>query len=201
MVHPDAEHVDYELYDLSVLLEESRKQARQFRVNATVFKHVEGLRVLAPPIVERAAQLLNAPMSAVTLIFAEYALVVAAVGYECGKVSLDSSYCEHVVVSRDWMAVENSLDDPRVCHNLSTTKGGIRSYLGVPLITGRGHIVGSLCVVDFMPRHWTKENTEQLQGLAEELMLQEREVYGVGRADWGAPSIPERGEQPPHDQV
>lgn len=161
---------------MDALLEEARRQSRVFRVNAVTMQHVDGLAELAHDVVKRAAAEFHAPLSSVTLIFAEHALVVAAIGADPGQYELDSTYCKHVYERRDWVGVTNSLDDPLVCHNLATTLMGVRSYLGVPLITDRGHIIGALCVADFGPREWTDEQVARLESIAAELMEAERQL-------------------------
>ena len=109
-------------------------------------------------------------MSAVTLIFAEGSVVLAAVGVEAGLVPLEVSYCVHVVEERDWVGISNSLDDPRVCDKKSTIEGGFRSYLGVPLITPSGKIIGALCVADYQVRHWQPTDVQLMHQLAQRLM-------------------------------
>ncbi len=43
---------------------------------------------------------------------------------------------------------------------------GAAAYLGVPLGTGAGHVLGTLAVLDRQPRDWTTEEIETLQDLA-----------------------------------
>ena len=35
------------------------------------------------------------------------------------------------------------------------TGGRVVAYLGVPLTDGEGHVVGTLCVFDPVPREWS----------------------------------------------
>ena len=48
------------------------------------------------------------------------------------------------------------------------TQDGIRCYLGVPLVTGQGNRLGSLCVIGTEPRTFNEEEIARLRGFAQE---------------------------------
>ena len=62
--------------------------------------------------------------------------------------------------------VEDARNDPRVCDNLAIRDLGVVSYLGVPLVTPDGYVLGSLCAIDSNPRRWTSEDIVNLTELA-----------------------------------
>ena len=43
---------------------------------------------------------------------------------------------------------------------------GVIAYAGIPLIDAGGHALGTLCVIDSRPRHWTSEQVQLLGDLA-----------------------------------
>ncbi len=82
------------------------------------------------------------------------------------KISPEESFCIHVVDSLTALAIENTLQDPFFCQSLLTQHCGIRSYLGVPLITSTGECIGTLAVMDLHPRHFTTKDIQFLAILA-----------------------------------
>lgn len=69
--------------------------------------------------------------------------------------------------------VPNALEDERFAMNpLVTGAPYIRFYAGVPLITGEGHALGTLCVIDVVPRQLDHVQLETLQVLANQVVAQ-----------------------------
>ncbi|MCX5743336.1 MAG: GAF domain-containing protein [Proteobacteria bacterium] len=65
-----------------------------------------------------------------------------------------SSFCRHVVEAdhHEPLIVPNALENPLFADHPLVTSGMIGSYIGVPLVSPRGHVVGTLCLVD--PGPW-----------------------------------------------
>ena len=76
------------------------------------------------------------------------------------------SFCRHAVGDKTTFAVENAVLDERVLDSPLVTEDGIGCYLGVPLVTSRGHAVGTLCVVGPAARTFSDEDHDTLQKLA-----------------------------------
>ncbi|MEM8964579.1 MAG: GAF domain-containing sensor histidine kinase [Acidobacteriota bacterium] len=79
---------------------------------------------------------------------------------------LTHSYCQYVVSGRKPLVVADARLDPLLKDNLATTEIGVVSYLGVPLTTSRGHVLGTLCVVDVEPREFSERDISLLTDLA-----------------------------------
>jgi GAF domain-containing protein len=43
---------------------------------------------------------------------------------------------------------------------------GVIAYAGIPLIDSDGHALGTLCVIDSQPRHWTTHQVQLLRDIA-----------------------------------
>ncbi len=84
----------------------------------------------------------------------------------------EDSFCIHVVDSLTPLAIENTLQDPYFCQSLLTQHCGIRSYLGVPLITNTGECIGTLAVMDLQPRRFTTKDLQFLVILARLTLVQ-----------------------------
>ncbi len=80
------------------------------------------------------------------------------------------SFCRHVVEGGSPFIVEDARDDGRVSSNPAVTELGVVAYLGVPIFTQDGHILGSMCAVETHPRKWTEENIGALSDLADAVM-------------------------------
>jgi PAS domain S-box-containing protein len=71
------------------------------------------------------------------------------------------------------MIVEDACTDPRFADNpLVSGEPKIRFYAGAPLITSDGHAVGSICVIDYVPRQLSYEQQKALQTLAHQVVAQ-----------------------------
>lgn len=88
------------------------------------------------------------------------------------QITPEDSFCIHVVDSLTPLAIENTLQDPFFCQSLLTQHCGIRSYLGVPLITNIGECIGTLAVMDLQPRRFTTKDLQFLTILARLTMTQ-----------------------------
>ncbi len=78
---------------------------------------------------------------------------------------LSHSFCQHVVMSRAPMVIEDARKDVRVRDNLAIGELGVVGYAGVPLIGEDGEALGSLCAISHHPRSWAAEDIDLLRGL------------------------------------
>ena len=71
------------------------------------------------------------------------------------------------------MVVPDALDDPRFARNPLVVGGpNIRFYAGAPLRTASGHALGTLCVIDRIPRTLRPDQAEDLRALARQATSQ-----------------------------
>ncbi len=124
-------------------------------------------------IVELAAAACEAPMSSINLIDRDRQWVKAEVGLGAREVGLDVSICAHVILQDDVAEIRDTLLDPRfadnpICHGAA----GIRFYAGAPLMTEQGLPIGTLCVIDTVPRELTEVQRTMIQVLARQVMAQ-----------------------------
>jgi PAS domain S-box-containing protein len=104
-------------------------------------------------IVALAANLLDAPISAVNLLADERQWFKSAVGLEVREMPLDNSICIHALLAEDLLVVDDLRSDARFdCNPLVHGGGGLRFYAGAVLRTPDGIAYGTLCVLDTAPR-------------------------------------------------
>ncbi|TWF43326.1 GAF domain-containing protein [Neorhizobium alkalisoli] len=99
---------------------------------------------------------------------------------------LTHSFCQHVVARAAPLVIDDAVLDPLVCDNLAIPELNVRAYLGIPLLTNDGYVLGSLCAIDGQPRKWTSREQEILADFGklveEQIALRER-VEQLARFD------------------
>ena len=117
-----------------------------------------------------AARLLGAPSAQVALVTDVQTVVggvgVGAAALETGRQSREDSLCIRTVRGNLPLRVADTTRDPRVAHLPPATAGVVGAYLGVPITSGDGYVVGALCVYEPTSREWRDEHVMILQELA-----------------------------------
>ena len=104
-------------------------------------------------IVRFAAQLCETPQSAISLVEAERQLFLARQGLSTTETPRSTSICAHAMLSGELLEVPDASQDPRYAEfALVTGEAHLRFYAGAPLISAEGAPLGSLCVIDRVPR-------------------------------------------------
>lgn len=119
-------------------------------------------------ITRLATHITDCPVSVISLIDAERQWFKAKIGVDYDECPRDESFCAHTVYYKKPFIVENTLLDERfVNHPAVLGNPGVRFYAGIPLITGGGHAIGSLCVADSRPRQLEQPQFDHLVALAQ----------------------------------
>lgn len=119
-------------------------------------------------LVRLASLVMAAPFVAVNLIDDHRTWAKATVGAPQGyEVPLsEEPFCARSMKRPTQVTViEDTLTDPQHLDNVMTRRG-LRFYAGAPLVTRKGHAVGTLCVSDLVPRTPTAEQVAGLAALA-----------------------------------
>lgn len=120
-----------------------------------------------------AASICDAPVSLVSLVDAQRLFFKSAQGLDVREVPYPDFFCGHAIRQRDLFEVTDATQDPRFSqHPLVAGPPRVRFYAGAPLITPQGHVLGTLCVVDFVPRRLNPRQGETLRILARQVMCQ-----------------------------
>lgn len=109
------------------------------------------------------ARLVNAPMSSVTLVADDRQILAASVGMSDRETPLSRSYCKHPATTGRELVVDDTTTHPLLATSEATTLDGLRAYAGVPIEGAGGQIVGAVCAVDLVPRHWSAEEVGTLR--------------------------------------
>ncbi|TNC15807.1 PAS domain S-box protein [Methylobacterium terricola] len=126
-------------------------------------------------VVRLASRLCDTPVALVSLVAGTRQWFKARTGFPLAQTDLGRSVCAHALTQPDSLLVIPDLtQDPRTRDNpLVTASPGIRFYAGAPLRTPEGHVLGTLCVIDYVSRPEGLSATE-----ADDLRALARQVTG-----------------------
>lgn len=100
-----------------------------------------------------AAALCEAPICLVSIVGDSMQRFLSRQGLDVCETPREFSFCAHAMLGSDLMVVPDATLDPRFAENpLVTGDPFIRFYAGAPLVTEDGVPLGSLCVIDRVPR-------------------------------------------------
>ena len=117
-------------------------------------------------IAELAANICDAPIALVSLIDQSRQWFKARVGLAVSETARSVSFCAHAILQPGLFTVPDTLLDARFFDNpLVTGPPHIRFYAGAPLFTEEGHGIGTLCVIDQLPRELTPQQQKALMVL------------------------------------
>ena len=120
-----------------------------------------------------AANICETPVSLVSLVDSHRLFFKSAHGIDARELPYPDFFCGHAIRQRDVFVVPDALEDPRFAkHALVVDPPRARSYAGVPLVTPQDHVLGTLCVIDFVPRKFDPKQIGTLRILARQVMWQ-----------------------------
>lgn len=133
------------------------------------------LRTLLQDVVTAAAEHFNLPIGLVSVVLDRAQLFAAMHGIDgelaqAGGSPVEWSFCRYTVTGRDAFVVSDTTKDPLVRTSPLVSEYGVRCYAGIPLITSRGHAIGSLCVIGTEARTFDERELAELRQFARSAM-------------------------------
>ncbi len=124
-------------------------------------------------ITRLAADICGTPIALITLIDTERQWFKSKVGADITENPLHVGFCPLVIQKGDSLIIPNTLADEQYATNpVVVSTPYVRFYAGVPLTTLEGHILGTICVIDYVPRELSPKQVEALQALSRQVMTQ-----------------------------
>ncbi|MEO7558420.1 MAG: PAS domain S-box protein, partial [Gammaproteobacteria bacterium] len=121
-----------------------------------------------------AAAICGTPIAVISLIDEQRLWFKSKVGFSKTEIARDQASCIHAAIqgSGEIFIVPDTLLDERFSNNLLVTaKPHVRFFAGVPLRTAEGHALGTLCVMDLVPRELNDDQQEALRALTQEVLV------------------------------
>ncbi|OQR81009.1 hypothetical protein ACHHYP_16857 [Achlya hypogyna] len=116
-----------------------------------------------------ASKLLGCPIAGLSLMHTHRQWFKAQVGFNQTEVPRAVSFGAHVIASSQPLVVLDTLVDDRFANNpIVTGPAKIRFYAGAPIVTPRGHVIGTVFVMNTVPQ--ASCNIKPLQQLASVVM-------------------------------
>ena len=124
-------------------------------------------------ITRLAALICDVPMVAITLLDSTRQWFKSRIGLQVTETPRKIAFCSYTIAGHELVVINDARKDPRFADNpLVTSDPEIRFYAGAPLITPRGHAIGTLAVLDRVPRDLTLSQRDALKLLASQVIEQ-----------------------------
>ncbi len=122
---------------------------------------------------ELAAHVCDVPVALISLVDEHRQWFKSRYGLELEETSREESFSAQALNREDVLIVPDATLDERFADNPHVTcEGGFRFYAGTPLITPDRAVIGSLCVLDRVPRQLDARQERFLEMLGRQVMTQ-----------------------------
>jgi diguanylate cyclase (GGDEF)-like protein/PAS domain S-box-containing protein len=123
-------------------------------------------------LVQLAASICGTPIGLVTLLDERHRWYRASDVLKMGETPREVAFCAHAVRQAGVLMVKDALMDARFGGNpLVTDEPAIRFFAGVGLFREDGELIGTLCVLDMLPRILTAEQAHALEVLGRQMSI------------------------------
>lgn len=116
-----------------------------------------------------ASSICKTPMASVTLLDKDKVYFKSNVGFDLLEADREDIFCKHAIHQTDVFVIEDTMRT--FSHNTYVIHPPfVRFYAGAPLIDDNGFALGTLCVMDTVPRKLTEAEAQALSSLARQVI-------------------------------
>ncbi|TDQ76307.1 response regulator [Sphingobacterium yanglingense] len=116
---------------------------------------------------QAACHISDCPSALIAMMEEDTQLIQSCVGLELDTVERRNTVCQYTIMSREPLVIEDTFEDPRTSHKPLIKEGNIRFYAGVPLLDDEGYALGTICVIDFIPKTLSEKQISSLEQLGQ----------------------------------
>jgi PAS domain S-box-containing protein len=122
-------------------------------------------------IARLASYICQVPIAHISFIDANRQWFKSKIGMDGIEVPVEKTFCKNAILGDDIYEISDALEnDEFKTNDFVTGDFNLRFYAGAPLIDPDGQRLGTLCVIDHVPRTLTAEQRDALRTLASEVM-------------------------------
>lgn len=120
-----------------------------------------------------ASHICQTPIAVVSFVDSKRQWFKSSTGLEISETPRETAFCAHAILEHDLFIIPDTLEDKRFADNPMVTGGPqIRFYAAAPLVTAKGEALGTICVIDNVPRTLNEEQQALLHSLSRQIMVQ-----------------------------
>ena len=124
-------------------------------------------------ITSLAAKIFDVPIAIISLVDTDRIWFKSTYGLDADEISRDPGLCSSAIIGDDVYVVENAKVDPRTLSNpLVAGLMGLQFYAAAPLKSMDGYNLGTICIIDKIPRTLEIKEKTILRQLARIVMDQ-----------------------------
>ncbi len=120
-------------------------------------------------LVQLTAQVFKVPVVLLSFLDTHRQWIKAAYGTQLTHLARAHSFCHHTIQGNEVFEVQDT-SHPQAPGPAPACDQPYRFYAGAPLITSSGHRIGTLWLLDLVPRSLTPQERTMLQTLADQVM-------------------------------
>jgi signal transduction histidine kinase len=154
------------------------KETEQERVERERIRVLESYAILDTPaekefddLTALASYICSTPVSLISLLTEDRQWFKSNIGFDRPETPRSISFCQHALSGEGLLEIKDTLQDERFRDNpLVTDNPSIRFYAGSPLVNAEGHTLGTLCVIDTVPKQLGEGQKKALDVLARQVV-------------------------------
>lgn len=137
-------------------------------------------------VAELASFICGTPISLVSFVADDRQWFKAERGLGVRQTPRSQSFCAYTIGTGKTLVVEDASDDPRFRDNpLVVGHPHIRFYAGAPILNDAGLVLGTVCVIDTVPRRLEERQIKALEALARQVtaLLEQRRTTTASKQE------------------